>query len=170
MKKIEKEFERIRAFISNSRNRAAGFMNYAIVSTYWTIGAYVSIRLASKDWGVKSVEQLCDYLKTREPKLRGFGQRQIYNMIEFFKAYSNAEFSELRARLKLDDFVVGYSRKEAEPGFLQSVTAKAEASAPAANSFSLFRFLRRMKKARIGSRALAQGAGCSCMDTYLAYG
>ena len=137
MKKIEKEFERIRAFISNSRNRAAGFMNYAVVSTYWTIGAYVSIRLASKDWGVKSVEQLCDYLKTREPKLRGFGQRQIYNMIEFFKAYSNAEFSELRARLKLDDFVVGYSRKEAEAGFLQSVTAKAEASAPAAKLQSL---------------------------------
>ena len=86
MKKIEKEFEQIRAFIASSRNRAVGFMNYAAVATYWTIGAYVSIRLASKDWGVKSVEQLCDYLKTREPKLRGFGQRQIYNMIEFFKA------------------------------------------------------------------------------------
>ena len=53
MKKIEKEFEQIRAFIDNSRNRAAGFMNYAAVSTYWTIGAYVSMRLASNDWGVK---------------------------------------------------------------------------------------------------------------------
>lgn len=31
MKKIEKEFERIRAFIANSRNRAAGFMYYAAV-------------------------------------------------------------------------------------------------------------------------------------------
>ena len=51
MKKIEKEFEQIRAFIGNSRNRAAGFMNYAAVSTYWAIGAYVSMRLASKDWG-----------------------------------------------------------------------------------------------------------------------
>ena len=132
MKKIEKEFEQIRAFIASSRNRAVGFMNYAAVATYWTIGAYVSIRLASKDWGVKSVEQLCDYLKTREPKLRGFGQRQIYNMIEFFKAYSSKEFSELHGRLKLDEFVVGYSRKEDEAYFLQSVTAKIEASVPAA--------------------------------------
>ena len=53
MKKIEKEFEQIRAFIASSRNRAAGFMNYAAVATYWTIGAYVSIRLASKDWGAE---------------------------------------------------------------------------------------------------------------------
>ena len=41
MKKIEKEFEQIRAFIASSCNRAAGFMNYAAVATYWTIGAYV---------------------------------------------------------------------------------------------------------------------------------
>ena len=127
MKKIEKEFEQIRVFIASSRNRAAGFMNYAAVATYWTIGAYVSIRLASRDWGVKSVEQLCDYLKTREPKLRGFGQRQIYNMIEFFKAYSSAEFAEMFARLKLDEFV-------------QSLTAKlpgdSDLHLPNAKSFS----------------------------------
>ena len=35
MKKIEKEFEQIRAFIASSRNRAVGFMNYAAVATYW---------------------------------------------------------------------------------------------------------------------------------------
>ena len=104
-KKIEKEFEQIRAFIGNSRNRAAGFMNYAAVSTYWAIGAYISMRLASKDWGVKSVEQLCDYLKTREPKLRGFGQRQIYNMIQFYETYSCQAFADLSERLKLYEFV-----------------------------------------------------------------
>ena len=53
-------------------------------------------------------------------------------MIEFFKAYSNKEFSELHSRLKLDEFVVGYSRKEDEADPLQSVTAKIEASVSAA--------------------------------------
>ena len=150
MKKIEKEFEQIRAFITSSRNRAAGFMNYAAVATYWTIGAYVSLRLASRDWGVKSVEQLCDYLKTREPKLRGFGQRQIYNMIEFFKAYSNAEFSELHERLKLDDFVVGYSIKEEKADFLQSVTAKIDAAVPAVKLQSV--------TAKVGNGEIAHSA------------
>ncbi|MBP5226956.1 MAG: DUF1016 family protein [Kiritimatiellae bacterium] len=124
MKKIEKEFEQIRAFIASSRNRAAGFLNYVAVATYWTIGAYVSIRLASKDWGMKSVEQLCDYLKTREPMLRGFGQRQIYNMMEFFKAYSSAEFAEMFVRLKLDEFVQSLTAKLPEGSDLHLSNAK----------------------------------------------
>ncbi len=41
MKKIEKEFEQISAFIERSRNAAVGFMNYAAISTYWAVGAYV---------------------------------------------------------------------------------------------------------------------------------
>ena len=37
MKKIEKEFEQIAAFIRARRNGAIGFLNYAAVSTYWTV-------------------------------------------------------------------------------------------------------------------------------------
>ena len=105
MKSLENEFALINAFIDSSRNAAIGFMNYSAVAIYWTIGAYVSTRLKSKEWGVKSVQQLTDYLKTRNPKLRGFGQRQIYNMIEFYETYSTPGFCELSDSLRLDEFV-----------------------------------------------------------------
>ena len=105
MKKIEKEFESIAKFIKASRNATIGYLNYASLATYWTIGAYISIRLKNGSWGDKSVESLCDYLKTRYPRLRGFSRRQIYNMISFYNIYSSADFKSVFDRLRLDEFV-----------------------------------------------------------------
>ena len=124
MKKIEKEFAQIAAFIRDSKNAAVGFLNYAAVSTYWTIGAYVSMRLKSKAWKIESVAQLTDYLKTRDPKLRGFGQRQIYNMIEFFDTYSTPAFGELFARLRLNEFAQAPNARLGENGGLHLPNAK----------------------------------------------
>ena len=124
MKRIEKEFEQIAAFIRARRNGAIGFLNYAAVSTYWTVGAYISTRVKSKAWGMGSVLALCDYLKTRHPKIRGFGQRQIYNMVEFYDTFSSAEFDQIHSRLKLDDFIVGYLPPAGGSEVLQSPTAK----------------------------------------------
>ena len=105
MKKVEKEFQQISEFIDKSRNAAVGFMNYAAVATYWAVGAFVSSRLKSAAWGSKTVVELGDYLKTRNPKLKGFGRRQIYNMVEFYETYSSAEFRRLYEQLKLEEFV-----------------------------------------------------------------
>ena len=80
-------------------------MNYAAVATYWAVGAFVSSRLKSAAWGSKTVVELGDYLKTRNPKLKGFGRRQIYNMVKFYETYSSTEFTDLYERLKLGEFV-----------------------------------------------------------------
>ena len=105
MKKTEKEFQQICEFIDRSRNATVGFMNYAAVATYWAVGAFVSSRLKSAAWGSKTVVELEDYLKTRNPKSKGFGRRQIYNMVEFYETYSSAEFHSLYEQLKLEEFV-----------------------------------------------------------------
>ena len=80
-------------------------MNYAAVATYWAVGAFVSSRLKSAAWGSKTVVELGDYLKTRNPKLKGFGRRQIYNMVEFYETYSSVEFRRLYEQLNLEEFV-----------------------------------------------------------------
>ena len=98
-------FVAVLRFIDKSRNAAVGFMNYAAIATYWAVGAFVSSRLKSAAWGSKTVVELGDYLKTRNPKLKGFGRRQIYNMVEFYETYSSAEFKNLYERLKLCEFV-----------------------------------------------------------------
>ena len=119
MKKTDREFEQICSFIRNRRNEAIGFLNYATVSTYWTVGAYVSRRIKSNSWGAGTVQEFEDYIKTRHPNLRGYGRRQIYNMVGFYEAYSSLEFGEIFMRLKLDDFVLKWADEFVQPAAAQ---------------------------------------------------
>ena len=134
MRKLDKEFEGLCELIQRRRNEAVGFLNYATVSTYWEIGAYVSARVKSSAWGSGTILQFVDYIKTRHPNLRGYGQRQIYNMVEFYDIYSSPEFQAVFRRLRLDEFVPGEALEIVQPAAakienaenLQSVTAKSE--------------------------------------------
>lgn len=132
MKKQEKEFEQIATFINTSRNAAIGFLNYAAISTYWTVGAFISTRLRNGAWERRSILSFCDYLKTHMPKVKGFGQRQIYNMVSFYETYSSVEFQNIYARLKLDEFVplgvaaVVQNDLQAVPANLQALSANSD--------------------------------------------
>jgi len=81
--------------------------------------------------------ELCDYLKTRTPKRRGFGRRQIYNMVQFYDTYTMPEYQAISERLRLyefvqlptaqmedDEFVHSANAQIAETQILQSSTAK----------------------------------------------
>ena len=105
MKKVEKEFERINAIIERRWERALGLANAEALMSYWSVGAFVSARLKSSAWGSKTVEELSDYLKTRNPRRRGFGKRQIYNMVSFYEAYTSVDFHKISERLRLHEFV-----------------------------------------------------------------
>ena len=104
-KKAEKEFEIVNGIIERHWNRAIGLANAESLMAYWIIGAFVSARLKKTQWGAKTVEELCDYLKTRNPKRRGFGKRQIYNMVQFYDTYTSPEYQAVSERLRLHEFV-----------------------------------------------------------------
>ena len=105
MKRVEKEFEQINAIIERRWERALGLANAEALMSYWSVGAFVSARLKSSAWGSKTVEELSDYLKTRNPRRRGFGKRQIYNMVAFYEAYTSMDFHRISERLRLHEFV-----------------------------------------------------------------
>ena len=105
MKKVEKEFELVNRIIERHWSRAIGLANAESLMTYWTVGAFVSERLKNAQWGSKTVEALSDYLKTRNPKRRGFGKRHIYNMVSFYDTYTSPEFQNISERLRLHEFV-----------------------------------------------------------------
>jgi predicted nuclease of restriction endonuclease-like (RecB) superfamily len=124
MKKIEKEFEFIGGIIDRHWNRAIGLANAESLMTYWTIGAFVSLRLKSAEWGAKTVEALCDYLKTRKPALKGYGRRNIYNMVAFYESYSSVEFNSVSERLRLDEFVQMPSAQIEQGAIVQPLSAQ----------------------------------------------
>lgn len=124
VKKNEKEFELVSDIIERHWNRAVGLANAESLMTYWTVGAFVSAKLKSAAWGTKTVEALCDYLKTRKPKLKGYGKRNIYNMVAFYESYSSPAFNSVSERLRLDEFVQMPSAQIEQDKSVQASTAQ----------------------------------------------
>ena len=103
--KYEQQFEEIRSIITMHRERALRDVNEESLQMSWTVGKIVSNRLKSNEWGSKVVTQLSEYLRAKDPTLRGYSRRNIYNMVMFFEEYSSEAFSERLQSLPLQDFV-----------------------------------------------------------------
>jgi hypothetical protein len=92
------EFQQVHGIISLHRNRALHTVNNENLLLAWEVGSYVSARLKNSAWGSKTVMQLSEYLRTQDPTLKGYSRRNIYNMVSFYEAYSNAQFIEYHDR------------------------------------------------------------------------
>ena len=102
---IEKQFEFVDTIINHHLSNAIQKVNTEVLITYWEIGQYISSQLKSSAWGAKVVSELADYLKRQNPKRRGYGKRNLYNMVSFFDTYSGEEFKKFAASLPLPEIV-----------------------------------------------------------------
>ncbi len=91
--------------INHHRSRASQAVNEQQLLTAWNVGAYVSTKLKTEQWGSKVVTQFAEYLKTNAPDIKGFSRRNIYNMVMFFEEYSSPIFISKATSLVPDYFV-----------------------------------------------------------------
>ena len=103
--KYEQQFEEIRGIISMHREKALRDVNEESLLMSWTVGRIVSERLKSNEWGSKVVVQLSEYLRAKDPTLKGYSRRNIYNMVMFYDEYSSEVFRDYLQSLPLSDFV-----------------------------------------------------------------
>lgn len=99
------EFQQVQGIISLHRSKALQTVNNENLLTAWEVGAFVSARLKNAAWESKTVKQLSEYLRVKDPSLRGYSSRNIYNMVAFYEAYSSVQFYEYQEKLKLYEFV-----------------------------------------------------------------
>lgn len=103
--KYEQQFEEIRGIITMHRERALREVNEESLQMSWKVGRIVSDKLKSNEWGSKVVTQLSEYLRTKDPTLKGYSRRNIYNMVMFYDEYSSEVFRDYLQSLPLSDFV-----------------------------------------------------------------
>lgn len=103
--KYEQQFEEIRGIITMHRERALREVNEESLLMSWTVGRIVSDKLKSNEWGSKVVTQLSEYLRTKDPTLKGYSRRNIYNMVMFYDEYSSEVFRDYLQSLPLSEFV-----------------------------------------------------------------
>ncbi len=103
--KYEQQFEEIRGIITMHRERALREVNEESLLMSWTVGKIVSDKLKSNEWGSKVVTQLSEYLRTKDPTLKGYSRRNLYNMVMFYDEYSSEVFRDYLQSLPLSEFV-----------------------------------------------------------------
>lgn len=86
---IEKteNFNEILSQIQTSKQKAYASVNTILVELYWNIGKYISNEVKQKRWGRNTVKNLSLFIKEKEPNIKGFSDRNIWSMKQFYEAY-----------------------------------------------------------------------------------
>ena len=89
---LEQQFLELLSMINYHRSRASHAVNEQQLLTAWNVGAYVSNKLKTQQWGSKVVTQFAEFMKVKVPEQKGFSRRNIYNMVMFYEEYSCQSF------------------------------------------------------------------------------
>ena len=101
----EKQFAEVVDIIVQHRSHASRIVNEDALLTAWHVGAYVSSKLKSEEWGSKVVVQLSEYIHSQRPDIKGYSRRSIYNMVMFFNEYSSDAFAATVEKFLNSEFV-----------------------------------------------------------------
>lgn len=86
---INAQFAEITQLISNARNHVLRLANTALIDLYWNVGHYISERIASAEWGDGVVTQLAEYISKTAPDLKGFSDKNLWRMKQFYETYAS---------------------------------------------------------------------------------
>jgi len=91
-KRFDKQFSEVVRMIHQARYNAIKSVNAELVKLYWSIGEYISKKIADAEWGDAVVDQLADYIQTNHAKFKGFTRRGLYRMCQFYETYHHYKF------------------------------------------------------------------------------
>src|SRR5689334_12358436 len=95
---LQKKFADIVLLIKQARTNAIKSVNTELINLYWNIGEYISKRVESAEWGQSVVKELAEYLQHNEPDLKGFSDKNLWRMKQFYETYR--AFPKLSALLR----------------------------------------------------------------------
>lgn len=86
---MDTRFSDIINLIPQSRNNAIRAVNAELINLYWNVGAYISQRVESSQWGQAVVKELAQYIQRNEPDIKGFSDKNLWRMKQFYEAYKD---------------------------------------------------------------------------------
>jgi predicted nuclease of restriction endonuclease-like (RecB) superfamily len=96
--KVEKQFTEVISLIQKARYIAYKAVNTELINLYWEIGKYITERTQSEGWGKSTVSELAKFIKTQQPESKGFSDKNLWRMKQFYETYF--EFPKLSAVLR----------------------------------------------------------------------
>jgi predicted nuclease of restriction endonuclease-like (RecB) superfamily len=85
------DFAEVLGHIQQTRQRVLAQANTALIDLYWRIGQTLSHRVALAGWGKGVVAELARYIAQADPTIRGFSDKNLWRMKQFYEVYQGEE-------------------------------------------------------------------------------
>lgn len=93
---MKDQFSDIIQIIKNARSIAFRAVNSELINLYWNVGAYISQKVEISEWGQYVVKELSEYIIKTEPEIKGFSDKNLWRMKQFYETYKDSStFSPL---------------------------------------------------------------------------
>lgn len=87
---MKDQFSDIIKIIKSARNNAIKAVNSELISLYWNVGAYISQKIEVSEWGQSVVKELSEYIIKTEPEIKGFSDKNLWRMKQFYETYKTS--------------------------------------------------------------------------------
>jgi len=64
-------------------------VNFELINLYWKIGEHISKKIEKSEWGDAIVRELAKYIQQNEPEIKGFSDKNIWRMKQFYESYKD---------------------------------------------------------------------------------
>lgn len=86
---MDNRFTDIIQLIIQSRTNAIRAVNAELINLYWNIGEYISKKIEQSEWGDSVVTELANFIQTNQPEIKGFSDKNIWRMKQFYETYKD---------------------------------------------------------------------------------
>jgi predicted nuclease of restriction endonuclease-like (RecB) superfamily len=115
MKEISNQFSDIVELIQKSKYDALKAVNTELIGLYWKIGEYISRKIEISEWGEGVIKQLAEYIKSKYPDYKGYSDKNLWRMKQFYETYrDNEKLSPLVRELNWSNNLLILSKTKSE--------------------------------------------------------
>lgn len=84
-------FDELLQHIQQARAKAFRQANTVLIDLYWLIGKTISEKVRTEAWGKGVVTELARYIARQAPDIRGFSDKNLWRMKQFYETYREDE-------------------------------------------------------------------------------
>lgn len=85
------QFAEVVSLIKQTKANVISIANTALINLYWQVGKYIFEKISISEWGDGVVEQLAAYIEKNSPDTKGFSDKNLWRMKQFYEIYRNAD-------------------------------------------------------------------------------
>ncbi|MCX7098336.1 MAG: PDDEXK nuclease domain-containing protein [Methylococcales bacterium] len=85
----QQDFVDVLRHIQQSRQKIFAQINTALIDLYWQLGQIISHKVSTEAWGKGVVTDLAAFIVLQDPELKGFSDKNLWRMKQFFETYQD---------------------------------------------------------------------------------